>query len=255
MLCIDPRGGANRYSCNYSFFKKWSNEMAYVLGFLYADGDIINAKSSRTQYIKFSSIDKVQIALIKRLLGSKHIISERPPKITTFRNGSYLCKRLYFLRIGSRVMYNDLVYLGLTPKKSNTIDFPKVPKKYLNHFVRGYFDGDGHVSFSTTKGSQNQTIIKHLRIYFTSGSIAFLQGLNKYINQNLKLNNKKIYNYITAYNLQYSTQETIILFKYLYGQLTNKVYMDRKFKVFIDYFKKRPCKIDTKISRIISNLS
>lgn len=252
---IDPRGGSNRYICNYSFFKKWSNEMAYVLGFLYADGDIVDAKSSRTQYIKFSSIDKAQIALIKKLLESKHTISERPPRMTTFRNGRYLCKRLYILRIGSRAMYDDLVYLGLTPRKSNTIDFPKVPKKHLSHFVRGYFDGDGCVRFNTTKNSQNQITVNHLRIYFTSGSIAFLQGLNKYINQDLKLNNKKIYNNITAYNLQYSTQETIMLFKYLYGQLTNRVYMDRKFKVFIDYFKKRPCKIDVKINKIISNLA
>jgi len=31
---IDPGGGWNRYKFQVDFFKKWSNEIAYVLGFL-----------------------------------------------------------------------------------------------------------------------------------------------------------------------------------------------------------------------------
>jgi len=66
MVYFDPRGGSNRYSIKTDFFQKWSNEMAYVLGFLYADGCIVDAaKSSRTQYIKFASKDKEIIEKIK----------------------------------------------------------------------------------------------------------------------------------------------------------------------------------------------
>lgn len=28
----------------------------------------------------------------------------------------------------------------------NDVQFPYVPKDYLHHFIRGYFDGDGHVN-------------------------------------------------------------------------------------------------------------
>ena len=59
MFSIDPRGGHNRYKFDKDFFKKWTPEMAYILGFLYADGDIEDVrKSSRTQYITFVSVDK-----------------------------------------------------------------------------------------------------------------------------------------------------------------------------------------------------
>lgn len=35
---------------------------------------------------------------------------------------------------------------GIMPCKSFNIEFPFVPEEYLHHFVRGYFDGDGHVN-------------------------------------------------------------------------------------------------------------
>lgn len=70
---FDSRGGHNCYNCNLDFFKKWSNEMAYVLGFLYADGNIIDASvSSRTQYIKFSNNKKEIIEKIRLVLKAKH---------------------------------------------------------------------------------------------------------------------------------------------------------------------------------------
>jgi hypothetical protein len=33
---------------------------------------------------------------------------------------------------------NDLLKLGVLPRKSKIIKFPKIPKKYLNHFIRGF---------------------------------------------------------------------------------------------------------------------
>ncbi len=253
MFKIDPRGGSNRYNCNYNFFKKWSNEMAYVLGFLYADGDIIDAKSSRTQYIKFSSADKAQIALIKQLLKSKHIISERPPKMITFPNGSYLCKRLYFLRIGSRKMFADLKELGLSPNKSKTVKFPAtIPNKYLNQFIRGYFDGDGCVYLQITKNKKQEDIPRRLKITFTSGSKAFLYILRLKIRRSVGLKQTRIYYNQGAYQLQYSTLSSIELFKFLYKNSSQDVYLKRKFDIFLKYFRLRPVKIDKDIEELLS---
>ena len=53
-------------TADLKFFKKWTPEMAYVLGFLYADGNIVDAVASRTQYISFSSKDREIIAKIKK---------------------------------------------------------------------------------------------------------------------------------------------------------------------------------------------
>ena len=34
----DPRGAHNHKLVNFSFFQTWSSQMAYVLGFIFADG-------------------------------------------------------------------------------------------------------------------------------------------------------------------------------------------------------------------------
>ncbi|PIP28260.1 MAG: hypothetical protein COX29_02045 [Candidatus Moranbacteria bacterium CG23_combo_of_CG06-09_8_20_14_all_35_22] len=61
---------------NENFFKKWSPEMAYVLGFFAADGCMI--KNNRGAYfIEFQITDKDILLKIKKLLGSNHKITER----------------------------------------------------------------------------------------------------------------------------------------------------------------------------------
>ena len=45
-------------------------------------------------------------------------------------------------------MFNDLIKQGCVPNKSLILTFPnkyQVPKNLINHFIRGYFDGDGSI--------------------------------------------------------------------------------------------------------------
>ena len=47
-------------------------------------------------------------------------------------------------------MFNDLIKQGCVPNKSLILTFPnkhQVPKNLINHFIRGYFDGDGSISY------------------------------------------------------------------------------------------------------------
>ena len=58
-MCRDPRGGHNRKHINENFFKTWSPKMAYVLGFIIADGSAEDVrKTSRTCYIQISNNEK-----------------------------------------------------------------------------------------------------------------------------------------------------------------------------------------------------
>lgn len=53
------------------------------------------------------------------------------------------------LTIHSKKLCEDLITLGATPKKTHNLKFPNeniIPRQLLNHFIRGYFDGDGGVS-------------------------------------------------------------------------------------------------------------
>ena len=61
---------------NEDFFKKWSSEMAYVLGFFCADGSMITNKRG-SHYLEYYITDKDLIFKIKKALGSNHKISEK----------------------------------------------------------------------------------------------------------------------------------------------------------------------------------
>lgn len=230
MVYFDPRGGSNRYSIKTDFFQKWSNEMAYVLGFLYADGCIVDAaKSSRTQYIKFASKDKEIIEKIKSVLKAKHPIHSQPPHTSVDKYGRlYRSGEVFYLRIGSRRMFADLKKIGLIPNKSKVIQFPdNIPSQYLGEFIRGYFDGDGSIIFNRNG--------RWIRVVFTSGSGGFLEQLSEKIAESLKIRRRPIYISHYSYQLCYFTQEGLKLLNFIYREAEkDNLYLDRKY----DFYKK-----------------
>ena len=89
---------------NKDFFKVWTHNMAYVLGFFAADGNLIQTKRE-THYFAIQITDEDLIYQIKNAMDAEHIISKR---VRTGNN-----KELYRLQIGSKELYEDLVALGL----------------------------------------------------------------------------------------------------------------------------------------------
>jgi hypothetical protein len=151
---------------NKVFFKIWSPDMAYVLGFLFADGNII--KTSRGgYYVAFHTKDKGLIENIKVVLKSEHKVAYRK----TVGVG------VYRLQIGSKEWYEDLSNLGLIPNKADRMELPKIPDKYLGHFLRGYFDGDGNVWMGKVKASSGGGSKIVIQTAFTSSSELFLKSL------------------------------------------------------------------------------
>ena len=128
-------------------------------------------------------------------------------------------------------MFGDLEKLGLKPKKSKTIKFPKIPKAYLSHFVRGYFDGDGNVWIGLVH-KERKTPTPSLRVVFTSGSKIFLEELKDVLYKNFSIGGSLNY-YSRAYRLNYSTRAALSLYKFMYND-TN-LYLMRKKKVFEKY--------------------
>ncbi len=108
---------------NENFFKKWSPEMAYVLGFFTADGNMTRNKRG-AHCIEFQITDGDLLEKIRIALGSNH-------KIATKRRNSKSWKSAYRLQVGSKTIFADLKRLGLTPNKSKTIELPRIPVKYF----------------------------------------------------------------------------------------------------------------------------
>lgn len=235
-----------KYAADEKFFEKWSDPMAYVLGYLYADGSLEDASYLRGKYLRVSSTDWESIIRLRKLLKSEHgLVVLKPTK-------SHPGKTRYLLRIGSHKIYNDLIKLGMYPNKSLTVKFPSIPKKYLSHFIRGYFDGDGCVYLYKTKGKKKPEIVKKLSIIFTSGSYDFLRKLCNILRASLKLNQLNIYRGKGAYQLRYSTHDSIKIFEFMYHARGNHIFLLRKFEVFKNYFNLRPSNIKGNISKILN---
>ena len=243
-----------KYAVNESFFKKWKPEMAYVLGYLYADGSMEDASYLRGKYIRVSSSDKVTIERIKKLMGSEHTIVIVKSRTLKFKHQlkSYVNKEQYLLRIGSHDIYDSLVKLGLYPNKSLSIKFPNIPNHALPHFIRGYFDGDGCVYLEMGRGVKNQKIIKRLSIIFTSGSTDFLKGLQVNLSNSLGLVGH-IYEGSGAYRLRYSTGDSVKIFPFIY-QNSKDIYLERKLHIFKTYFRIRPQRLDSSVRFILKKL-
>ncbi len=160
---------SQRCTLNRDFFKKWSPEMAYVLGFFAADGSMLKNRRGGC-FIEFTSTDRIVLEVIQRATTSSHHIAAR-------ERGDNR-KTAYRLQIGSKKWFADLARLGFTQHKSNTLRFPKVPAQFLGDFVRGYFDGDGCAYFNKLQFADRKGKRWILMSLFTSGSLGFLESLH-----------------------------------------------------------------------------
>ncbi len=129
---------ANNNSVNQDYFATWSPNMAWLLGYIWADGCVTQG------HLRFGCVaqDDYLLEAIKKELQSTHKFTRRIPPD---RPGISPMSRLV---VSSRNLVRSLVELhGLAPDKCHKdLPFPSVPDEYLGHFARGNLDGDGCVS-------------------------------------------------------------------------------------------------------------
>ncbi len=219
---------------NKNFFKKWTPEMAYVLGFFAADGYItINKRGASFWSIQIT--DKDLIYKIRECIGSEHKIGERIGK------GNH--KNLYRLQIGSFEMCEDLEKLGYRENKTKSLSIPNIPSKYFSDFVRGYFDGDGNVWV----GYLHKDRLKpDLVIFsaFTSCSLDFLISLKNRLNNIGLVGGSIIKNKDNYCRFSFSTKNTLKLFNFMYNSIDLKkdgLFLKRKAIIFEKFRVKRAC--------------
>ena len=127
---------------NTAFNRINTEEKAYWLGFLYADG----AVSSKDNGLELSLqlLDAEHLNKFKMFLKSSSSIR------LDFKIGR--CR----FHVSNKQFKEDLIKCGCTPRKSLTLKFPTkeiLPENLYPAFIRGYFDGDGCLShvYSDTK--------------------------------------------------------------------------------------------------------
>lgn len=131
-----------------------SEERAYFLGLLFTDGWI--TKRDETRYdigICLEDTDTYMINNFKKALRSDRSIVR---KQFTKKDGTI--GHYSQLVLTDNHLAFTLMKYGLTERKSKTmsVNLNEIPKKHINHFMRGMIDGNG----SVTIGSNNNLIIK-----------------------------------------------------------------------------------------------
>lgn len=212
---------------NKEFFKKWTRDMAYFLGFFCADGNMVKGRRGG-YYISVYSADKSIVALLMRAIESKHKLSSRVSKTGV----------TYRFQIGSIELFKDLCVLGVTPNKSRRMEVPNIPRNLEPDFIRGYFDGDGNVwtGFSRRKGVKNN---HKMLVGFTSASRGFLFNLREILRARgiqggsvFYIKNKD------CSRLSLSTLDALKLYKIMYNK-PHKLFLRRKKLVFEKFIKMR----------------
>lgn len=117
-----------------------SKEKAWVLGWVFSDGS--HNTSRGTLKLSLSSRD---VIVLRRI---KHIMDVGNP-INTYTSVSSRGKvsTVAELAITNKShMSQSLINLGVVSNKTHILSYPKHLPDYLNsHFIRGVFEGDGHV--------------------------------------------------------------------------------------------------------------
>lgn len=202
----------SKYSVNHNFFKQFSPEMAYVLGWFFSDGNVSHNKGSIS--IHLNKKDHYILEKIKFLMEST-----RP--IDCYLNSSYL-------RLDSKVLAQDLINFGCVPKKSLILEFPDIAHPYLSHFIRGFFDGDGSIHFNKPNT---------IKVAFISTK-KFLESLQIKLNNTLGLKIGPLQKHIKVYIALYYGDDARKLCNWMYEN-SKDLYLIRKKERFDRHIKLR----------------
>lgn len=178
-----------KHFCDKNFFKKVNNEeKAYWLGFLYADGCITNYGIN----LMLSQNDIEVLQNYKKSIKFTGDIELRNDMINY--GGKYGIKesKMAKIRIHDKEMANDIKKLGCMSRKTFLLKFPtekQVPRKYIRHFIRGYFDGDGSVWERKYKRKDGE---KRGLAQITS-TYSIVNNIKKIIVDKYKLNKKSLH--------------------------------------------------------------
>lgn len=196
-----------KHTLNVNAFDKINSKSAYILGFIYADGNVHKGQFT----MALQRADRHILEAIKEFLEFTGEIKDKEVKC----NGK-VCL-ISEIRFHSSVLCEKLIKLGVVENKSLVLEFPKfLEKQYYPDFIRGYFDGDGCFDCNYPLNKQRiRTKILQLRTRINSGGYQFLEVIRDYLHQDCGLRNVKVTKN-KIYEIAYSTFDSIKLHDILY---------------------------------------
>ena len=129
-----------KYFHDFDFFENIdTEEKAYWLGFMFADGYIINHENRYGEDSFGLTLAEDSLDSIEKFKKSLHATNP-----ILYDNSKSIGQPQAKIVLTSQKTVNDLIDKGCVKQKSLILQPPKkVPEKLLSHFIRGFFDGDG----------------------------------------------------------------------------------------------------------------
>ncbi len=199
-----PDLNRDEFSC------EWSADLAYVVGLIATDGNL----SKDGRHMTLVSVDYDLLDTARACLNIDN-------EITINRSGYGSSYRLQW---GSRLFYDWLISIGLTPAKSLTLRALDVPNEYFADFVRGCIDGDGSINVYTDDYNafkNEKYVYTRLDVSLAFASLPFLEWIQSTVERLIGVDGgvfqKKVrLGYAPAYILKYPKGDALHLLKWIY---------------------------------------
>lgn len=217
---------AFRYEADQDFFKTIdTEEKAYILGFIAADGHVCTKRYRLT--IALQDSDYQMLEKIRDAMGSTHPIKRHIQKRNPYTNANHLITEQCCLNINGSQLCEPLIKMGLGGKKTYTLsgDIMKyIPNDLVRHFLRGYCDGDGNITW----GKHYSSGYKY-HVQICGNEDFLLNSFNKWWPSNCALykdkKSKQCYIWKVA-----NKMEVAKLVSWMYSDA--KIYLNRKYDIY-----------------------
>lgn len=230
-----------KYTRNHSYLKLWSTEMAYFLGFFCADGHLDTSRN--TIYIQLHRKDDYILKSFHNFFNYNGPLYYRP-------NSNSVQFNIY-----SKEITKDLMNFGLTRHKSQELKWiEQIPDQYVSHFVRGYFDGDGHVGLAQAHNPNDKKLVVKL-----VSTLPFIQRLKLEFEKHYGTECGSIKDNSSYYELVYTgSNHTKSFLDWIYKDSTEETRLKRKFDIYNEFINKedyleQTVKVDFELAEKIRN--
>ena len=207
--------------------------MAWALGLFFTDGHLGPPFRQTAARLCFTQKSPELLHKLKALMHSNTTVHSRPRREY---NGKTAGATFRFAISNARLVAR-MLELGLTPRKSLTMQFPEVPRECVRHFVRGCWDGDGTVY---RQANGRQLIAK-----FGCGSQCFVDDMLGALYRD-GFPERRVYRLrrggcdVEYYYFAFQRPRDIeSLFRYLYDGVPVGAYLVRKYELFATYIAER----------------
>ena len=168
------KANSRKYTYDKEFFKNIdTEEKAYWLGFVYADG-YIRANNNGTNKmfgIALSIDDKEHLEKLKENLNATYPINDYTPNPNSYSNKKYSRFQIF-----GEEIYDSLLSHGVFPNKTFILEAPDIDSGLQRHFIRGYIDGDGCITNSkdafAVKIVGTEKLLDYIKDFIESNSVA-----------------------------------------------------------------------------------